>query len=131
MAGTAVLESPARRRASVGSTVLVGAAIGAALMFFFVAAFPYVHFNPQQFGMYWPKRYGLAAHIAAGTVALFLAPIQIWLGVNRRRLELHRALGFTYMTSVAIGSAAAYYLAFNTDGPWVFGMGLVGLATAW
>ena len=44
---------------------------------------------------------------------------------------MHRRLGFVYLGAVAVSSIAAYYLAFHTDGGWVFGAGLAGLATAW
>ena len=37
----------------------------------------------------------------------------------------------TYMGSIALSSAAAFYLAFHTDVSWIFGAGLVGLVTAW
>jgi hypothetical protein len=36
-----------------------------------------------------------------------------------------------YMTSVALSAGAAYYLASTTELGWVFGAGLLGLATAW
>jgi len=36
-----------------------------------------------------------------------------------------------YVTSVVLGAGAAYYLAFNTGFGWVYGAGLLGLATAW
>ena len=56
---------------------------------------------------------------------------QLWFGLTRQRLELHRRLGMGYMMSVAISSLAAFYLAFITELGWVFGMGLVALAVAW
>src|SRR5262245_59186095 len=132
MAGTAVVDpAPERGRVSVGSTIATGIALLAGIMFFVLAAVPYANFTAQQFGLYWPRRWWLVLHIGGGTLALFIAPVQLWLGINRRRLELHRRLGLTYMTGVAIGSIGAYYLAFHTDGPWVFGSGLAALATAW
>ena len=35
------------------------------------------------------------------------------------------------MSSIAVSSIAAFYLATHTDFGWVFGAGLTGLATAW
>ena len=44
---------------------------------------------------------------------------------------MHRTLGMVYIISVALSSAAAFYLAAHTDLGWVFGAGLSGLAVAW
>jgi len=60
-----------------------------------------------------------------------LGPAQVWLGLTRQHLWLHRRLGMGYMISVAISAMAAFYLAFHTDFGWIFGMGLVGLGIAW
>jgi uncharacterized membrane protein len=118
----------ARRGTFVGLCVV--AAI--ALVFIAVAALPYLlKMNEQQFQMYWPRRWWLLLHITTGMVALLSGPVQLWLGLTEQRMQLHRRLGITYMTSVAASSMAAYYLAFNTDGGWVFGSGLASLATAW
>jgi hypothetical protein len=58
-------------------------------------------------------------------------PVQLWLGLTARRVNLHRMLGAIYIVSVAASGLAGYYLAFNTSLGWVFGAGLAGLATAW
>jgi len=93
--------------------------------------FPYFRLTQDALGPYWPKRIWLLLHITAGTVALMLGPFAIWLGVARRRMNLHRNLGVAYIASVALSSVAAFYLAFHTDVSWVFGAGLASLATAW
>ena len=132
MADTAVIEPRASARGTGrGSTVGMGLAMLIAIGFLAAFAFPYFTLNQQRFGMYWPRRGWLLLHILPGMVALIIGPVQLWLGINRRRLTLHRKLGYTYMTCGAASVIGAYYLAFHTDGPWVFGMGLVGLATAW
>jgi hypothetical protein len=62
---------------------------------------------------------------------LLTGPVQIWLGLSDRRIDVHRRLGQIYMIAVAGSALAAFYLATHTDGGWVFGSGLFGLATAW
>ena len=66
-----------------------------------------------------------------GTIALLVGPVQIWYGLKRRRLKLHRSLGFVYLAAGGLGCLAAFYLASTTEVSWVFGMGLGGLALAW
>jgi len=98
---------------------------------FIVQALPYFALDQKQFGVYWPRRWWLIAHITMGIVALLSGPVQLWLGVSDQRPALHRNLGFVYMSAVVLSAAAAYYLAFHTDFGVVFGSGLAGLATAW
>ncbi len=109
----------------------LGCVAAMALFFVFVAAVPYLTLDQQRFGVYWPRRGWLVVHIAGGVVALLSGPVQLWLGLSRRRLAFHRTLGLVYATSVAVSSVAAFYLAFHTAYGWVFGMGLSGLAVAW
>ena len=117
MAGAAVVEPPpAIRRAGRGSTVAMGVAMVMAIGFLAAFALPYLTLNQQRFGNYWPRRGWLLLHILPGMVALLIGPMQLWLGVNRRRLTLHRKLGYTYMACIAASVVAAYYLAFHTDG---------------
>jgi hypothetical protein len=77
------------------------------------------------------RRVGLLVHIACGTVALLIGPVQLWLGLGRRHVGLHRRLGVVYVGSVALGSASAFSLAVTTRLGWVVGMGLAGLGLAW
>jgi hypothetical protein len=102
-----------------------------AVIFVAVAALPYFGLDQAKLGSYGPRGGWLLLHITTGMVALFAGPIQIWLGLSDRTAGLHRRLGVLYMSAVVVSSAAAYYLAFNTEGGWVFGAGLAGLATAW
>ena len=99
----------------------------------FVATFAIRYFtlNQEVFQFYWPRRGWLLLHIAGGIIALLTGPGQLWLGLNRQRLDLHRRLGMAYMASVAFSSVAAFYLAAHTELGWVFGAGLTGLAVAW
>jgi hypothetical protein len=111
--------------------VLALAAV-AALAFWIIAAMPYLRWNPAQFGdVFWPRRYGLITHIAGGSIALLVGPLQLWLGETRSKLSWHRTLGTLYLLGVAVGAGGAYYLALTTPVGFVFAAGLFGLAVAW
>jgi hypothetical protein len=64
-------------------------------------------------------------------LALLTGPVQLWLGLADRRIDIHRRMGLAYLTGVVVGSVAAVYLALNTDFGWLFGAGLLALAVAW
>jgi hypothetical protein len=55
--------------------------------------------RPAQFGDLWSRRYPLLVHIAGGSVALLIGPLQLWLGATRRRLDWHRTLGTLYVVA--------------------------------
>lgn len=69
--------------------------------------------------------------MANGTIALFVGPPVLWMGLKRRSMPIHRKLEMVYLASVAVSSITTYYLAITTKVTWVFGAGLGGLATAW
>ncbi len=123
------------RQTTVTFRVLLGAGGLAALAFFAIAVLPYANYRAEAFGpipeLYWPRRHALLVHIAGGTVALLLGPVTLWLGETRRRLGLHRPLGFAYIGGVAVGTGAAVYLSLTTPVGWIFASGLFGLAVAW
>ena len=126
-----IAERPAPHRSLRGPAFLIGLASLMALAFFAAAAAPYLlsaGYNAQQYA---GRRGPLLAHIIFGSVALFSGPIQLWFGVADRRMELHRKLGIVYMAAVTASAAAAYVIAMSPSAGWVFGSGLVGLATAW
>ena len=110
---------------------LLIAAMLAALTFWVAAALPYLRFDPAQFGDLWSRRYPLLVHIAGGSVALLIGPLQLWLGATRRRLDWHRTLGTLYVVSVTVGVIGAFYLALTTAGGWIYSWGLIGLGVAW
>jgi hypothetical protein len=114
-----------------GTPVLLGLALVIGAVFVAGFVFPYFALNQQTFGSFWPERGWLLLHIVAGMAALLLGPFVLWLGLNRRRMSVHRRLGIGYMTSVGLSGIGALYLAFHTDLGWEYAMGLVGLATAW
>jgi len=132
MNGAAVVDRaplPGRPGRFVTAALLVS--VGMSLLFVAVAALPYFSLDQARFGSYWPRRGWLLLHVTTGMLALLTGPVQLWLGLSDRTTAVHRSLGFVYLGSVAVSSVAAYYLAFHTDGGWVFGSGLAGLATAW
>src|SRR5262245_29972954 len=100
--------------------------LAALLAIAFIAAFalPYLMFRPEAFARYLSRREWLLVHVASGAVALLVGPVQLWLGISRRAVHAHRWLGLTYVSSVGIGSVAAFYLATHTDLGWGFGTGI-------
>ena len=133
MPGT--LDAPAFAQTSPKTHRRLGITLGAVLLagaaFVVLAALPYLALDQAQFAGYWPRRWWLLLHVVTGIVALLSGPVQLWLGITDARPAFHRRLGLTYVTSVAVSAATAYYLAINTDFGWAFGTGLAGLATAW
>ena len=113
------------------SLALISLAALVALGFFLTVALPYLLLDPAVLTRYGTRRGWLLAHVAAGGVALLTGPIQLWLGIANRARHVHRRLGVAYVTAVAIGSLAAFYLAAHTTLGWGFGAGISGLGIAW
>jgi hypothetical protein len=111
--------------------VAIALAAIAAIGFFATTALPYLLLDHAAMARNEPRRWWLFVHVAGGAVALLIGPAQLWLGVSGRAMWLHRRLGLAYVSSVAIGSIAAFYLAAQTSLGWVFGAGITGLAVAW
>jgi hypothetical protein len=134
VASSAVKGATGRSASGLFTVLLLGGSAMALFFWVFVAA-PYLRFEQSTFGrfpdLYWPRRYPLIVHIAGGSVALLVGPIQLWLGETRRKLGWHRTLGWTYLGAVAISCSAAYYMALTSPVGWVFASGLFGLAVAW
>ncbi len=127
---TAAVSQP---RPAPGRPGLVTISIAAllAIVFFVDVALPYLTLNQEAMARYWPKRWWLLAHIGFGAVALLAGPVQLWLGVSRRWVRMHRRLGLAYVTSVGVSSLAAFALAAQTNLGWMFGAGITGLGVAW
>jgi uncharacterized membrane protein len=93
---------------------------------------PYASLDPAYYDYLWPWRYALWAHLAGGLTALLIGPIQLWLGLTRRHLRLHRILGRIYLATAVVSlSGASYLIAKELPDDWVFAGGLLGLACAW
>jgi hypothetical protein len=117
-------------RSSMRLLTLLAAAMVLGLGFVAGFALPYFA-GGEGLARYSGRQGWLFAHLAGGMVALLVGPGQLWLGQKRRRLNVHRRLGFVYMGSIAVSVTGAFYLATHTDLGWVFGAGLMGLAVAW
>jgi uncharacterized membrane protein len=80
---------------------------------------------------FWPRRFGLAAHLFGGILALCTGLIQLWLGLTRRTAGLHRALGKLYAASILVASSGGFYLALTIPGQLAYRTGLLFLNVAW
>jgi uncharacterized membrane protein len=119
------------RPVSISWTVLLGLAIVAGLGFVWAFAVPYLRLDPTVLERFTGRTVWIYSHVALGAVALFTGPPQLWMGEGRRRLPLHRKLGYVYVTVIALNVVIALYLAVTNEVSFVFGTGLGGLAVAW
>jgi uncharacterized membrane protein len=113
------------------TSAVLGSAIVLAIGFLVTFALPHLVPDERRAALYASRRVWLLLHIFGGTVTLLVGPVQLWLGLQRRRRGLHRKLGLTYIGGVAVGAMTAFYLALHTPFGLVFGMGLSGLGVAW
>lgn len=132
MATGAALPSVAGRgsRNSIGIGLLAAAALISAGFLWHYALPYFLHFNAQQFDYFWPRRYRLMVHIFGGIVALICGTLQMWTGLRQKAMTFHRWTGRIYLVGVAIGATGALLMTRDTT-PRVFGVALMGLATAW
>ena len=142
MSTTSVLEPRASARPSRAAGAILGLALLGAIVFVAVAALPYLSFlvsddtarsalDTVQFNAYSPRRAWLLVHIAGGLIAILSGPVQLWLGISDRRMDLHRKLGLVYMGAITVGTVGAIGLAVQSPFGWIFATGLLGLALAW
>jgi len=121
---------------SISTTTVVGWLGSAVLIFiglrFFVlsAGHYLVDFSEASYMNYWPNRGYLLPHIVGGSLALVSGPFQLWSGLRRRVMKVHRAIGTVYLCGILIGSAGAFYMASISPLP-SFGIALTVLAFVW
>ncbi|MCB1683968.1 MAG: DUF2306 domain-containing protein [Pseudomonadales bacterium] len=72
-----------------------------------------------------------ACHILGSGVALLLGGFQFLPALRRRRPELHRWLGRTYLVAVCAGGIGGLVLASNATGGLVARVGFSGLGIVW
>jgi hypothetical protein len=112
--------------------VLLVDVIANAISSFIVFALPYLRYDPEFLARFAvQQRFWLISHIAGGSIALVLGPFQLWMGINRRFMWIHRKTGMLYLLSVAISSIGGFYLAATTRRGPVFGSALASLNLAW
>ena len=129
-----VLSDRARGEGRLGA--LLGLLLGALALLagaFFLYYVPHyaLQYDATSYDVYWSRRFGLVPHLFGGTLALFAGPLQLWTGLRRQHPLLHRWVGRVFLSGVSIGVCGAVYLAFTTTYGWAYGVGLLGLATAW
>jgi uncharacterized membrane protein len=122
---------PPRPVAGRRSLAIISLAALAAIGFFVSVALPYLALDPRVLTRYGPRVPWVLVHVAGGAIALLTGPVQLWLGINRRAMRVHRRLGIAYVASVGISSVAAFYLAAHTTLGWGFASGITGLGIAW
>jgi uncharacterized membrane protein YozB (DUF420 family) len=89
-------------------------------------------FSLESYSTYfWPRRFGLLAHVSGGIVAVSAGLVQIWLGLSDRVGPLHRRLGKVYVAGVLIGVVGGFYLAATIPAHLPYKMGLFMLCVAW
>lgn len=126
--------SPSRPFASVVSLKSVSLTLLGLLGILFVGKYVfhyYLHYNPEGFGDFWPRRAPLLVHVSCGMVALLSGPWQFSRRLRQRNLSLHRLTGRVYLIAVALGGAAALYLACTTLYGWAWGFAVAMLGVAW
>jgi hypothetical protein len=124
---TRPIPAPLSRR---GTVALLSIASLIAIAFFAFAALPYLLSPDYNATEYSGRRGWLLFHIVGGAIALLSGPIQLWLGIADRRIDLHRKLGIVYLVGVAIGASGAFWLAAHPSFGWVYGAGLGSMAIA-
>ncbi len=78
-----------------------------------------------QWAHFAPFRWWLIPHIAGGTAALLIGPLQFSQTLRRRSLALHRWLGRLYVLAVAVGASLSVYIVLTFEAPlnhWVMGV---------
>jgi uncharacterized membrane protein YozB (DUF420 family) len=118
-----------RRRLTLLLTL--GVLAGFVLWFINKSVLPYTAYNADNYGDFWPRRYGLVLHIACGVICILLGLIQLWLGATGRAIASHRVTGKLYVVAAAVGSIAGVYLALTSTSPLAYRSGLLGLSVAW
>ncbi len=107
---------------------------GIALFFYFEYATQYFLWDEEIFGpYYWGKKASLILHIGGASLALFMGPPQLWMGLRNRYMRVHRWTGRLYLVGVFVGSVGAFLMATTPEQilGWGFAFSLFGLAIAW
>ncbi len=109
--------------------LLIASGFAARFIWHYAAQY-FLHFNEKQFDFYWPHRFRLIMHISGGILALVCGTLQLWTGLRMKAMNVHRWIGRVYLGAAAVGIVGAFLMAVYSQ-PRSFGVGLMGLATAW
>lgn len=71
------------------------------------------------------------AHVFGGGAALLLMPWQFLTPLRNRKHKLHRVTGRLYVSAIAIGGTAGFYIAINSDAGPIAQSGFATLAILW
>jgi uncharacterized membrane protein YozB (DUF420 family) len=127
----ALPQTSPRSRVSIGKTIGLSLVFVSALVFWLLIALPYLLGTAEQMNLYQTERLWITLHVALGTVALLTGPVQLWLGLARRNMALHRRMGMVYMAAVGFNALVAFRLAATPSAGLVFGAGLSALGVVW
>jgi uncharacterized membrane protein len=87
-------------------------------------------FIPAQVHVFPRELVQLLLHVGGGVTALAVGPWQLWLGLRRRRRNLHRWLGRVYVTAAVVAGVDGLLLAPMTLGGPVAHLGFAGMGVA-
>ncbi len=90
---------------------LAGIAVAAVRFYIHYPLHYIVEQTPASYGGYWPHRWWLRLHIAGASIALVTGPFQLWSGLRRRHLTVHRTIGYGYLAGAVLGGIGAFGLA--------------------
>lgn len=71
------------------------------------------------------------SHIILASLALALVPFQVWAGLRKRRIHVHRALGRVYGIAILASGIGGFWLAVTTKSGGVAAWGFGLLAIVW
>ena len=94
---------PLMRGRTLPRTAALLAGLGAIVVWFLLSRSHYfTRFTEASFDpYYWPRRWALLPHVAAGGTAISTGLVQLWLGLTGRTGPLHKALGRIYVGAIA------------------------------
>jgi hypothetical protein len=101
------------------------------LRFFGEAAIQYFDIREASYGYYWPNRGWLLMHLIGGSLALLMGPFQLWSGLRRRHMHIHRWTGRLYIAGVVLAAFGSFTLAVRSPIGVAWSAGLIVLATTW
>jgi len=119
-------------RVVLGCLALAGLLFIAA-PFFLRDAVPFFSVSEAEYKRFWPYAPSIFLHVVAGTLAMFLGPLQFIGSIRRRYPTVHRVTGYIYLGAITIGSLSAFQMSFHIELTRTvgFAVGLFCLAVCW